>query len=303
MKRLSLFLTTCLLAAMAFSQEEIKLYPNGPAESNGLESQEKHRDKEFLMNISEPRMQAFIAPKDVANGAAVIICPGGGYVGVSYIKEGSEIARWFNERGISAFVLFYRMPNGHPEIPLKDAQTAMDIIRNRAPEWNIDTKKIGIMGFSAGGHLASTVGTHFTDEKYRPAFMILGYPVVTMKDDGSHKGSRKALLGENPSEELILRYSNELHVTAQTPPTFIYHCSDDKTVPVANSENLINAIKSFGTLATLMVYDQGGHGFGMRKRDIEADVWPFMLHEFLFEQGLAKEHPNSTIPQAVPKTK
>ncbi|MDR0811310.1 MAG: alpha/beta hydrolase [Paludibacter sp.] len=289
MKHTLLFFTAIFATVtMAFSQEEIKLYPQGAAESNGLEGQEKHRDAEFLMNISEPRMIAYPAPQETANGTAVIICPGGSYAGVSYIKEGAEVAKWFNSLGVSAFVLFYRMPNGHYEIPLKDAQMAMEIVYNRAKEWKIDRKKIGIMGFSAGGHLASTAGTHFTNKKNRPAFMILGYPVVTMKDDYVHRGSRTMLMGKEPSNELILQYSNELQVTKRTPPTFIVHAADDKTVPLKNSEQLVDAIKAFGTPATLVVYEQGGHGFGMRQRGIPADNWNEELKKWLVEQKLVK---------------
>jgi acetyl esterase/lipase len=180
------------------------------------------------------------------------------------------------------------LPNGHYEIPLKDAQKAMEIVSKRSKEWKIDRKKIGIMGFSAGGHLASTAGTHFTNSKNRPAFMILGYPVVTMKDDYVHKGSRTMLLGKEPDEKLILRYSNELRVTKKTPPTFIVHASDDKAVPVANSEQLATAIKKFGTPATLEVYEKGGHGFGMRKRGIPADHWNEKLKEWLKEIKIIK---------------
>lgn len=218
---ISILLITCMLHG--FSQEEIKLYPNGPTESNELKTEEKWRDKDFLLDISEPRMYAYPASKENNCGTAVLICPGGGYSGVSAVKEGAEIAKWFNELGVSAFVLYYRMPNGHHEIPLKDAQTALSIIHKRSREWKINKKKIGIMGFSAGGHLASTVGTHFKTKAERPAFMLLAYPVVTMNKDLTHKGSRDNLLGKNPSDELVKLYSNELQVNKQTPPTFIIH--------------------------------------------------------------------------------
>ena len=158
------------------------------------------------------------------------------------------------------------MPNGHYEIPLKDAQTALSIIHKRAREWKINKKKIGIMGFSAGGHLASTVGTHFKTKAERPAFMLLAYPVVTMNKDLTHKGSRDNLLGKNPSDELVKLYSNELQVNKQTPPTFIIHARDDGAVPIANSENLLEALQKNKVPAKLVTYDKGGHGFGMRKK-------------------------------------
>lgn len=264
-----------------FSQEKILLYPKGATESNELQAAESFRDPEFIMNISEPRMLAFPADKSNSTGTAVLICPGGGYGGVSQIKEGSEVAQWFNELGVSAFVLYYRMPNGHHKIPLKDAQTAMSIIRKRANEWNIDKSKIGIMGFSAGGHLASTVGTHFKSKKERPAFMILGYPVVTMMKDMTHGGSRNNLIGKNPTDEVIKLYSNELQVTEKTPPTFIFHAKDDKVVPIENSLQLQKALQDNKVTVTMFTFDEGGHGFGMRKKGIGADKWPEFLEIWL----------------------
>lgn len=288
MKKLTILtLLAMMLLSKSFSQEEIKLYPNGPTESNELKTSEKWRDGDFLLDISEPRMYSYIVPKEKANGTAVVICPGGGYAGVSAVKEGAEIAKWFNELGVSAFVLYYRMPNGHYEIPLKDAQTALSIVQKRAKEWNINKKKIGIMGFSAGGHLASTVGTHFKNKKERPAFMILGYPVVTMEKNLTHQGSRNNLLGKNPSDELVQRFSNELRVTKKTPPTFIVHAKDDKVVPIENSENLLKALQNNNVRAELQVYDEGGHGFGMRKKGIPADHWDERLKEWLKKERLA----------------
>ena len=281
---ISILLITCMLHG--FSQEEIKLYPNGPTESNELLTDEKWRDRDFLLDISEPRMYAYPASKDNNCGTAVLICPGGGYSGVSAVKEGAEIAKWFNELGVSAFVLYYRMPNGHYEIPLKDAQTALSIIHKRAREWKINKKKIGIMGFSAGGHLASTVGTHFKTKAERPAFMLLAYPVVTMNKDLTHKGSRDNLLGKNPSDELVKLYSNELQVNKQTPPTFIIHARDDGAVPIANSENLLEALQKNKVPAKLVTYDEGGHGFGMRKKGIPVENWPQKMKSWLTERKL-----------------
>ena len=283
---ISILLITCMLHG--FSQEEIKLYPNGPTESNELLTDEKWRDRDFLLDISEPRMYAYPASKENNCGTAVLICPGGGYSGVSAVKEGAEIAKWFNELGVSAFVLYYRMPNGHYEIPLKDAQTALSIIHKRAREWKINKKKIGIMGFSAGGHLASTVGTHFKTKAERPAFMLLAYPVVTMNKDLTHKGSRDNLLGKNPSDELVKLYSNELQVNKQTPPTFIIHARDDGAVPIANSENLLKALQKNKVPAKLVTYDQGGHGFGMRKKGIPVENWPQEMKAWLTERKLIK---------------
>jgi len=284
--KFKILISTLFIAISVMSQEKILLYPNGVKESNELQVAESFRDKEFIINISEARMLAFPAAKDSANGSAVLICPGGGYSGVSQIKEGEEFARWFNKLGVSAFVLYYRMPNGHHAIPLKDAQTAMSIIRNRAKEWKINKNKIGIMGFSAGGHLASTVGTHFKTKSVRPAFMLLGYPVVTMDSATTHKGSRTNLLGKKPTGELIKLYSNELQVSKKTPPTFIVHAKDDGAVPLANSENLKKALEAKNVPVKLVIYDKGGHGFGMRKRGIPADNWPDELNIWLKEREI-----------------
>ena len=287
MKRFLFFtFVMSLFFSKSISQEKILLYPQGATESNELKTEEKWRDKDFLLDISEPRMYAYPASKENNCGTAVLICPGGGYSGVSAVKEGAEIAKWFNELGVSAFVLYYRMPNGHYEIPLKDAQTALSIIQKRAREWKINKNKIGIMGFSAGGHLASTVGTHFRIKAERPAFMLLVYPVVTMNKDLTHKGSRDNLLGKNPSDELVKLYSNELQVNKQTPPTFIIHARDDGAVPIANSENLLEALQKNKVPAKLVTYDEGGHGFGMRKKGIPVENWPQEMKAWLTERKL-----------------
>lgn len=287
MKRFLFFtFVMSLFFSKSISQEKILLYPQGATESNELKTEEKWRDMDFLLDISEPRMYAYPASKENNCGTAVLICPGGGYSGVSAVKEGAEIAKWFNELGVSAFVLYYRMPNGHYEIPLKDAQTALSIIHKRAREWKINKKKIGIMGFSAGGHLASTVGTHFKTKAERPAFMLLAYPVVTMNKDLTHKGSRDNLLGKNPSDELVKLYSNELQVNKQTPPTFIIHARDDGAVPIANSENLLEALQKNKVPAKLVTYDEGGHGFGMRKKGIPVENWPQEMKAWLTERKL-----------------
>lgn len=285
---LFLLFLSFMVTNTGYSQELIKLYPNGPKESNELVVPESFRDSGFLMNISEPRMLAFPASKEKANGTAVLICPGGGYGGVAFRHEGKDIAKWFNNLGVSAFVLYYRMPNGHYTVPLTDAQTAMDIIHKRAKEWNINQNKIGIMGFSAGGHLASTVGTHFKTNEERPAFMILGYPVVTMDSTLTHRGSRNNLLGKKPSNELVKLYSNEFQVTKKTPPTFIVHATDDKTVPVKNSVQLYEALKVNKIEAELDTFAVGGHGFGMRKKGIPADNWPELLKTWMLKNKLIR---------------
>lgn len=285
-KTISFLLVSFLFCGVLVAQQEIKLYTDGPKESNEIKTPEKYKDPEFLMDISDARMYAYPAPKEKANGTAVLICPGGGYAGISQIKEGSEFAKWFNELGVTAFVLYYRMPNGHTTIPLTDAQTALKIIHKRANEWSVNKNKIGIMGFSAGGHLASTVGTHFKAKTDRPAFMILAYPVVTMDKKLTHAGSRMNLLGKNPSEELVKLYSNELQVKKNTPPTYIVHATDDKVVPVKNSVQLYTALIDNKVVAQLDTFAVGGHGFGMRKKNIPVDNWPELLKKWLKTNNL-----------------
>lgn len=285
-KIISSIFVIMLVCSNLNAQEEIKLYKNGPKESNEITAPEAKDQKSFVTNITDARMYGYIVPKEKASGAAVVICPGGGYSGISVEKEGSNIAKWFNELGVSAFVLYYRMPNGHDKIPLTDAQTALKIIHKNAKKWNISETKIGIIGFSAGGHLASTVGTHFKTKTDRPAFMILGYPVVTMNKEFTHLGSRKNLLGKDPSDELVKLYSNELQVTKNTPPTFIVHNVDDKAVPIANSEQLLRAVQEHNVPAELHKFDVGGHGFGMLQRGIPVDNWPELLKSWLLANKL-----------------
>lgn len=288
MKKTTLFVTLILFMQMTQAQEKILLYPNGPAESNDIAEPEQFLRKDFMVKISEPRMYAYPAPKENNSSTAVLICPGGGYSGVSVIKEGEEIALWYNKIGVSAFVLYYRMPNFHHEIPLKDAQVAMEIIYKRAKEWGIDRKKIGIMGFSAGGHLASTAGTHFTNKINRPAFMVLAYPVISMQAEVTHKGSKNNLLGKTPDEKLVQLYSNELQVNKKTPPAFIFHAMDDKTVPVLNSQLFADALKMNKVPVELYTFPEGGHGIGMRPTNPEADKWPAMLENWMRFMKLIK---------------
>lgn len=285
-KNISIVIMALIINSLSVhAQERILLYPGGAAESNGLTVAESFRSDEFILNISEPRMDFFPAPGN--NRPAVLICPGGGYSGVSHIKEGEEIALWFNERGVSAFVLYYRMPNAHAEIPLKDAQAALEMMHANARKWKLNTRKIGIMGFSAGGHLAASAATLFTSSKNRPAFVILGYPVITMMEH-THGGSRTNLLGRNPDEALIQRFSTELQVTTKTPPAFVFHAADDGSVPIANSERFVAAMKEKGVPAELYAFPKGGHGFGMRKTNPEADQWPYFLNEWLKKQKVIR---------------
>ncbi len=227
-----------------------------------------------IRKVTSPTIAVFL-PAKPNNGAAVIICPGGGYERLAYDHEGMEIAKKLNEYGIAGIVLKYRLPNDtimaiKENGPLSDAQEAMRLVRRHAKEWNLNTEKIGIAGFSAGGHLASTLSTQFNKAVYqsdassaRPSFSILVYPVITMKTPLTHAGSRKRLLGSNPSEELCRSFSNELQVTSDTPPAFIVHAADDPSVPVQNSIQYFESLNRYKIPAELHIYQKGGHGFGL----------------------------------------
>jgi acetyl esterase/lipase len=239
--------------------------------------------------------------RDKANGTAVIICPGGGYVHLAIDHEGYEVARKLNEMGIVAIVLKYRLPSDSTMIdktigPLQDAQEAIKLVRENAAAWGVNPNRIGIMGFSAGGHLASTAGTHFTKAvienkagtSLRPDFMILGYPVISFSDSIGHRGSRDNLIGHHPSEELIKEYSNELQVTPQTPPTFLVQAGDDKTVNVENSIHFYEALLRNGVPAEMHLYPHGGHGFGLHNPTTN-DQWIERLQNWLDANGWLKK--------------
>lgn len=220
-----------------------------------------------------------IYPAKKPNGQAIVACPGGGYAGIAVTHEGHDMAAWFNTQGITYAVLHYRMPYGKYEIPLSDAHQAIRYMRKHAEKWGI--KQLGIMGSSAGGHLASTAATHFTEET-RPDFQILFYPVVTMTDY-THQGSKDNLLGKNPSEELVKLYSNELQVTEQTPPAFIMHSSNDDAVPVLNSINYYLALCKHGVWSSMHLYPIGGHGWGYNESFPYKAQWKDELEKWLRE--------------------
>ena len=220
-----------------------------------------------------------IYPAKKPNGQAIVACPGGGYAGIATTHEGHDMAAWFNTQGITYAVLHYRMPYGKHEVPLSDAHQAIRYLRKNADKWGIQT--VGIMGSSAGGHLASTAATHFTAET-RPDFQILFYPVVTM-GEFTHQGSKNNLLGMNPSEELVKLYSNELQVNEQTPPAFIMHSSDDTVVPVQNTINYYLAMCKHGVPASVHFYPVGGHGWGYNESFPYKTQWKNELEKWLKE--------------------
>jgi acetyl esterase/lipase len=220
-----------------------------------------------------------IYPAKKPNGQAIIACPGGGYAGVATTHEGHDMATWFNTQGITYAVLHYRMPYGKHEIPLSDAHQAIRYMRKNAEQFGFN--QLGIMGSSAGGHLASTAATHF-DAETRPDFQILFYPVVTMSEY-THQGSKDNLLGKNPSEELVKLYSNELQVTEQTPPAFIMHSSDDTVVPVQNTLNYYLSLCNHGVPASVHFYPIGGHGWGYNESFPYKAQWKDEMEKWLRE--------------------
>ncbi len=246
----------------------------------------------------KPSITVYSAPADKANGAAIVICPGGGYGGLAVDHEGKQIAEWMNSLGVNAFVLRYRLgPRYHHPAPLHDVQRAIRIVRTRAAEWKIDPKRVGVIGFSAGGHLASTVSTHFDDGKpsaddpveragCRPDFAILCYPVITMTEAWMHKGSRKNLLGDEADPKLADDLSNDKRVTAKTPPTFLFHTTDDGGVPVENSAYYCLALRKAKVPAEMHLFEHGRHGVGMAPDDPALAQWPRLCEAWLRVRGI-----------------
>jgi acetyl esterase/lipase len=234
-----------------------------------------------------PTLTFYPAIGNQTSRTAVIIAPGGGYQQLAMNHEGRQVANWFNALGLNAFVLKYRLgPRYHHPIELGDAQQALRLVRARAAEFQIDPQRLGMMGFSAGGHLTATVATHFADSESRPDFVILAYPVISFQPDITHAGSVKNLLGDQPDAQQIAELSNELHVTAQTPPTFLFHTSTDAAVPVANSLRFYEALHKAGVPAELHVFEAGPHGVGFALGDASLGQWPGLLKEWLRQRGL-----------------
>lgn len=290
--------------AMAADPQPFPLWP-GEAPANAGQEQSirrKHENREitWTTQVTWPTLTVY-SPADKNTGAAVIICPGGGYGGLAYDMEGTEVAQRFAEHGVTGIVLKYRMPRaaetqGKVPWPIQDGQRAVQTIRARAAEWKIDPARIGIMGFSAGGHLAATVSTHVvagdvaaTDPVLkvgsRPDFSVLVYPVITFDPVVGHSGSAKNLLGKDADPELVKLYSNDLQVNAQTPPAFLVHAADDG-VKVANSELYDAALTKAGVAHEFMRMEKGGHGFGMGIKGGEPATWPDRCLAWMGKQGL-----------------
>ena len=287
MRTVSALMTLLIMTIFAYGQVQspITLYPNGvPNAKSTPKTYIEKNDKEWVSFVSIPTITPYLPANGTANGAAILIFPGGSYSGLSMENEGSSIALAFNKIGVTAFVVKYRLPSDSIMVdktigPLQDAQQAVLMVRKNAAKWGLKTDKIGIIGFSAGGHLASTEGTHFdkvlVDNKenisVRPDFMMLLYPVISFGPQ-AHVGSRENLIGKTPSDDLLNLYSNEKQITANTPPTFLVHAEDDDVVPVQNSLMFYEALLSAKVKAEMHLFQEGGHGFGLNNSKSK-DKW------------------------------
>ncbi len=303
-KAFMILVTAFLCSRTVVAQKMVPLYkdtiPNSIPTPNEEKSEINKDSVLIISKVSQPTLSIYLPPKERRTGAAVIICPGGGYWVLAAGHEGADVAKRFNEMGIAAFVLKYRIPDEKymPQTsigPLQDAQQAMQVVREHAKEWNINKNAIGIMGFSAGGHLASTAGTHFQkayisnpkNTSLRPDFMVLVYPVITLADTTiAHKGSGDKLLGKNPSPELLREFSNELQVTSKTPPTFLVHAKDDG-VKVENSILFSEALKKNNVPVEMYLYEKGGHGYGMFNKTSNV-LWMDLVQEWMKIMGFLK---------------
>jgi len=293
MKQLISFFIFVFMSFSLYAQDKvIKVWPDGAPNDNGMTEPEEKYEGVRVRNVSEAEMYVYLPDEKNNTGAAVVICPGGGYWIEAMDHEGYDIAEWLKSKGVAGIVLKYRLPYGNHEVPSSDARQAIKIVRKNATDWGIHPDKIGIAGSSAGGHLASTVGTRFdygnssaqTEvEKMssRPDFMLLLYPVITFREEFGHMGSRKNLIGEGNNWEMVEKYSNELHVSSETPPTFLVLADDDSGVPPRNSVEFYLALKENSVPAEMHIFAEGGHGFGITKHNQPADQWPDLFYNWL----------------------
>lgn len=266
-------------------RELLLLWPDGASGAVGVEPQDR------------PKLTVYRAAAAGANGAAAIVCPGGGYRTLASDHEGKQVAEWLNTLGVSAFVLQFRVgPRYRHPAPLQDVQRALRLVRSRAADYGIDSRRVGVLGFSAGGHLAATAGTHFDDGKpdaadaverkgSRPDFMVLAYPVISLTAPFTHRGSLLFLLGEAPDPKLREELSNEKRVTARTPPTFLFHTADDISVPVENSLAFFAALRAESVPAELHVFEKGRHGVGLAQGEPALSAWPWLCEAWLRTHG------------------
>ena len=297
MRRIAFFKSCILALAVMFSgaqlalcqtigPEPILLWPEGAPGKLGDEP------------LDKPELRIYPAKKELASGTGVIICPGGGYGALAMDHEGHQVAKWFNSIGVTGFVLKYRLgPRYHHPAPLQDVQRAIRFARANAEQFGLSARRIGVIGFSAGGHLASTAATHFDAGKpdhidtvervtCRPDFVVLGYPVISFQESFSHRGSARNLLGENPEPSMLELLSNEKQVTKDSPPAFLFHTGEDTGVPVENSLAYYQACRKHGVPAELHVYRYGPHGVGLAPGDPAASTWKDRLADWLRASAL-----------------
>jgi len=284
-------LSTVLLAALA-QPVELPLWPDGvpgaPA-TPGEEAWSGEAPNRRVRDVHAPTITVHRPAPDNNSGAAVVVCPGGGYGLLAIDKEGHEVARWFAEQGVTGVVLKYRLPRptghvyGH-EAPLADVERALALVREHAQEWGVDPARLGVMGFSAGGHLAASASTLLSDGA-GPNFSILVYPVVTFREGVGHMGSRRNLLGRDAPEELVARYCCDENVTEATPSAFLVHTGDDG-VKVQNSLRYYAACQQAGVPAALHAFVRGGHGYGMRPKGTPVGEWPALLLTWMRDREL-----------------
>lgn len=304
MKRVFVFLFASIFLLNLNAQDHVlKVWPDNIP---GSIKSDSYSEKVTLANekpsristVTDPTITVFLPSAAKATGTAVLICPGGGYGVLAFDHEGYAIAQWLNDNGIAGIILKYRLPSDiimkdKSVGPLQDAQEAMRIIRRNAAAWNINPSKVGVIGFSAGGHLASTLSTHYGENVYpvkdmtsaRPDFSLLIYPVISFNENFTHAGSRRNLIGENPSIEAVHRFSNELQVNEKTPPAFLVHSADDKTVPVKNSMSYYGAMLKNNVQGELHVFHKGGHGYGLSIDKGTQTSWPFLCINWLKDSG------------------
>lgn len=304
MKKL-LILFLCFISFIRINaQQEFPLYdgpvPNSKPATNEEKSSTRPDGMFIVEGVQKPSITVYLPAKEIANGTAVIICPGGGYHILAAKHEGEDEAREFNKWGITAFVLKYRIPDDKWMIdksigPLQDGQRAFQFVRKNAAKWNLDVNRIGVMGFSAGGHLASSIATHFHENfidnpekiSLRPDFQLLLYPVISFADSLAHIGSRNNLVGKPASPAKIRQFSGEMNITTDSPPAFLVHATDDNVVKVENSLRYTDSLLAKKVPVELHVYEKGGHGFGMKNKTTK-DEWMERLKNWMEAKGWVK---------------
>jgi len=302
----SLFIIVCLNIMIINTSAQpfvLKLWPGGiPGSKSDPGYVEKITTEEGRTirceRVTDPDLTVFLPPAGKENGTAVLICPGGGYGALAFDHEGNAIAKWLNDNGIAGIILKYRLPSDRimedKSIgPLQDAQEAMRIIRRNAAEWKISSGRIGVIGFSAGGHLASSLSTHYGEKVYdvkdntsaRPDFSLLIYPVISFDTLITHRGTRNNLIGLRPDESLARHFSNELQINSATPPAFLVHSEDDPAVPVMNSIRYFEGLQKYKIPAELHIFRKGGHGYGLAPKGGTESSWPDLSLKWLKQEG------------------